>query len=109
MREVVVSSHSISFSYIHQIGDIVSVKTLIALGTNVNRHNQFNMTALDAASWLQPSDLNMARIIKDVGGMSSKEVLPQQESAGVQHMETGEETMSKGGVFSIDYSYPPTT
>ena len=84
-----------------QKGDVISLKTLIALGADVNQRNEYNMTAVDVASYLQHSDLNMLQIIKDVGGMSAKEVLPQQESAGVQQMDISEATPSKGGVFSL--------
>ena len=84
-----------------QVGDVTSAKTLIALGADVNKENTFKMTALDVVEYTlrgNPAQTTLAQIIKDVGGVSGRDIPPQQRPAGTQRMDTGEEqTMSRAG------------
>ena len=79
----------------------MSMKTLIALGANVNLRNGYNLTALDAAVMMHPQDKEMSQTLRDVGGVSN---MPPQQAVGLQQMETGaeEQTMSRGEYFSSD-------
>ena len=83
------------------------MRTLIALGADVNQRNQFNMTALDVVNFSQPSNPVMLQLLKDVGGVSGQGGPPQQETVGAQQMDTGEETMSKPRIISFLSPSPP--
>ena len=77
------------------------MKTLIALGADVNQRNEYNMTSLDVVKFTQQSDPNMMQLLKDVGGVAGQAGLPQQETFGAQTMDTGEETMSQPGMIFL--------
>ena len=80
-----------------QARDIISAKTLIALGADVNKINHFNMAALDIVDFMlarDPAHPSIAQMIKDVGGVSGRNVpIPQQPATDQQNpMDTGEQT-----------------
>ena len=87
------------------------MKTLIALGADVNQRNGFNLTALDVVEFMLQSNPNhpkMSQIIKDVGGVSGRDGPPQQQPAGDHQMDTGEEQTSKGVSLSLSLFHTHT-
>ena len=93
-----------------QARDIISAKTLIALGADVNKINHFNMAALDIVDFMlarDPAHPAIAQMIKDVGGVSGRNAPIPQEPATHQQMDTGEQTMSKTGR-SLSFSLSPS-
>ena len=67
----------------------------------MNRRNSFNMRALDVVRFSGDPNPDMIQIIKDVGGVSSQDNMPQPET-GEGQMDTGDEqTMSNPGVYCV--------